>query len=97
MDKKIKGLRPDVRHTYLRSYLKDLRKERGYTIEVLSEEAQMSTNHYQLLELGKRGKRLSLQMAYQLAQALRISIDDLVKLEMTYLQKQESIDKCSHD
>lgn len=97
MDKKIKGLRLGVRHTYLRSYLKDLRKERGYTIEALSEEADMSTNHYQLLELGKRGKRLSLQIAYQLAQALRITIDELYELEMSYHQKQESIDRCSHD
>jgi len=97
MDKKIKGLRPCVHHTYLRSYLKDLRKECGFTIEALSEEADMSTNHYQLLELGKRGKRLSLQMAYQLAQALRITIDELFKLEMCYLEKQESIDRCSHD
>jgi transcriptional regulator with XRE-family HTH domain len=97
MDKKIKGSRPCARHTYLRSYLKDLRKERGYTIEALSEEADMSSNHYQLLELGKRGKRLSLQMAYQLAQALRITIDELYKLEMSYLKKQESIDRCSYD
>jgi len=71
-----------------RVYLRTLRQKQAYTIEQLSERAGISYNHYQLIETGKRGLRLSLMIAYKLALALNITIDEFYQYEKGYLKDQ---------
>ncbi len=71
-----------------RLYLRTLRQKHAYTIDQLSERAEISYNHYQLIETGKRGLRLSLMIAYKLAKALDITIDEFYQYEKSYLKDQ---------
>jgi transcriptional regulator with XRE-family HTH domain len=80
-----------------RSYLKSLRKDNAYTIDTVSEKTGMSYNHYQLIESGKRGLRLSLMMAYKLANTLNISIEEFYQYEYDYLKQQGKVGESCYD
>lgn len=55
--------------------LKDLRDKSRMTQEQVAQELGISVSYYSLLENGKR--RLSLDLAKNLAQILRCSLDDI--------------------
>jgi transcriptional regulator with XRE-family HTH domain len=57
----------------------------------------MSYNHYQLIESGKRGLRLSLIMAYKLASTLNISIEEFYQYEYDYLKQQGKVGESCYD
>lgn len=55
--------------------LKDLRQRSDLTQEQVAQELNISISYYSLLENGKR--RLSLDLAKNLAQVLKCSLDDI--------------------
>jgi|AntRauTorckE6833_2_1112554.scaffolds.fasta_scaffold06626_1 transcriptional regulator with XRE-family HTH domain len=80
-----------------RLYLKALRKINAYTIDEVSEAAGMSYNHYQMIESGKRGMRLSLMMAHKIAMSLNITIEEFYLYEYDYLKQRGKVGESCYD
>ncbi|MFW5865365.1 MAG: helix-turn-helix domain-containing protein [Candidatus Izemoplasmataceae bacterium] len=80
-----------------RFYLKALRKTKAYTMDEISEAAGISYNHYQLIESGKRGLRLSLIMAYKLASSLNITLEEFYRHEYDYLKQLGKVGESCYD
>ncbi|GAA4092646.1 helix-turn-helix transcriptional regulator [Mucilaginibacter panaciglaebae] len=59
--------------------VRQLRKQKGYTMQKLAEEAGIDTRQLSYIELGKVNTTIS--SIYVIAKALNISISELLKLE----------------
>ena len=58
------------------------RKKRGYTQAELAERIGMSVAYFGQIERGNRGNSFSLETLYQIADALKIEAELLIKDEM---------------
>lgn len=59
--------------------LKELRLEKGFTQQGLSEASGVAQGHISMLERGERGKRWSLSVASKIARALGVPVEELVQ------------------
>ena len=67
----------------MRKYKKNnYRKKRGYTQAELAERIGMSVAYLGQIERGNRGNSFSLETLYQIADALKIDVNLLIKNEM---------------
>ena len=62
----------------VRQRLRVLRLERGLTQDAIAERAEISTKHYQDLELGRKGFNPNLETLSALAIALEVELFDLL-------------------
>jgi transcriptional regulator with XRE-family HTH domain len=62
----------------VRQRLKVLRLERGLTQDAIAERAEISSKHYQDLELGRKGFNPNLETLNALAVALEVELFDLL-------------------
>ena len=62
----------------VRQRLRTLRLERGLTQDAIAECAEISSKHYQDLELGRRGFNPNLETLNALAVALEVELFDLL-------------------
>lgn len=60
------------------NHVRELRKQKGYTMQKLAEEAGIDPRQLSYIELGKVNTTIS--SIYTIAKALNISISELVKL-----------------
>lgn len=58
------------------------RKKKGYTQADLAQQIGMSVSYLGQIERGNRGKSFSLETLYQIADALDIDVDTLLKEEI---------------
>ena len=58
------------------------RKKKGYTQADLAQQIGMSVSYLGQIERGNRGKSFSLETLYQIADALDIDVDTLLKKEI---------------
>lgn len=63
--------------------LRDLRTERGWSQEEFAERCRISRPHVSRLETGRNSPTLS--MLFQVADTLRVGVDDLIKLAVKRL------------
>lgn len=65
----------------MRVWLKNLRKEKKYTMKELGEELGISESYYCAIENGSRKDELSLGMAAKLSEVLGITVDTIAEYE----------------
>ena len=58
------------------------RKKKGYTQADLAQQIGMSVSYLGQIERGNRGKSFSLETLYQIADALDLAVDTLLKKEI---------------
>lgn len=68
----------------MRTYLSDIRLEKGYSQRKVAREAGISYQHYSKIENGDRGNKVSFLVIGRIAEVLDISLDDLFVLEQEY-------------
>lgn len=73
----------------LRMYLVKARQNKGYSQRRTARESGISYQHYAKIESGDRGKKVSFIIIGRIANVLDISLDELYKLEKSYLDEQE--------
>jgi len=73
----------------LRMYLVNARQSKGYSQRRTARESGISYQHYAKIESGDRGKKVSFIIIGRIANVLDISLDELYKLEKSYLDEQE--------
>ena len=68
----------------IRTYLLKHRKQNKKSLNTMAEELGVSRNYYNLLEKGKKGDKMTLVTAYKIANLLKISLEDVLDLEIDY-------------
>lgn len=82
---------------FKRNYLKALRTQKNYTFEDLSFHFGISRNHCISIEHGKRGSRLTLEMAKKLADAFDLTLDKFYLYESKYLSENNLVRPSIYD
>lgn len=65
----------------MRTYLKQLREQAGLTHKQVSEKLEISEPYYQMIEAGKRQKRMDISLAAKLAAIFGVSLDFILAEE----------------
>lgn len=65
----------------MREYLKKLREEHGYTMQVIADKIGISKSYYQCIEVGKRQQNMDITLAVKLSDVFGISIQTLIEEE----------------
>lgn len=65
----------------MREYLKKLRKEKGYTMQVVADKIGISKQYYQRIEVGDRQQNMDITLAVKLSNVFGISIQTLIEEE----------------
>ena len=75
----------------MREWLKNLRKEKGFTMKSLGAKIGVSESYYCAIENGSRKGQLDLKMAVGLSSALGIPVDAIIAYEMQESTIEEAI------
>lgn len=70
-----------------RDYLKEKRKELGYSVELTSRKLDISRYYYYQIENGQRGTKLTFELMLKLCEVLEIKETYFIKSEKEYLKK----------
>lgn len=73
----------------MRSYLKSVRKQRGYTQGDVAKQLGISTNYYCDIENSVRQKTLKSDILTKLSQVLCIPVGDILKEEKKILEEEK--------
>lgn len=65
----------------MREYLKKLREEHGYTMQVIADKIGISKQYYQCIEVGKRQQNMDITLAVKLSEIFGISIQSIIEYE----------------
>ena len=65
----------------MREYLKKLREEHGYTMQVVADKIGISKQYYQRIEVGDRQQNMSITLAVKLSEIFGISIQSIIEYE----------------
>ena len=65
----------------MREYLKKLREEHGYTMQVIADKIGISKQYYQSIEVGKRQQNMDITLAVKLSEIFGISIQSIIEYE----------------
>ena len=71
----------------MRSFLKDLRKERKLTQVEISKRMGITQQYYNMIETGERNERMNLDVAVNIAKALDMEPFDFITLELEWEQE----------
>ncbi len=72
----------------MRMYLVKARQDLGYSQRKVANEADISFQHYSMLETGQRGKHVSLLLVGRIARVLEIPLERFYVLEEQYQKEQ---------
>lgn len=65
----------------MRTYLKQLRENRGLTQKDTAEQLDISEPYYQMIEAGKRQKRMDISLVAKIATLFRVTLDFILEEE----------------
>lgn len=65
----------------MREYLKKLREERGYSMQVVADKIGISKQYYQRIEVGERQQNMDITLAVKLSEIFEISIQSIIEYE----------------
>lgn len=65
----------------MRDWLKESRREKGYTMAQMAEKLGITESYYSLIEAGDRQKKMDVILAGKLAEALGISVQQIAEME----------------
>lgn len=74
------------RGNILREYLKKIRGNR--TQKSIAEECKIGVSTYNMIETGERQQDMSLSVMEKLSSALNVPLDEFIKMEQEYKEKQ---------
>ena len=65
----------------MRDWLKEKRRERGYTMAQMAEKLGITESYYSLIEAGDRQKKMDMILAGKLSDVLGITMQQIVEME----------------
>ena len=65
----------------MRTYLKEIRENLGFSQDDVAKKLCLSRSYYSRIELGKRQKRLSLDIMLKLSEILNVPINTILESE----------------
>ena len=72
----------------MRNYLKSLRENNGLSQQNVENITGIKQQYYSLIETGERQQDMSLSVMEKLSSALNVSLDEFIKMEQEYKEKQ---------
>lgn len=81
-----KGSAETLTYTYERSgtvrdYLKQLREDRGLSMQDIADKLDISRQYYQMIESGERQKKMDITLVRGIATALNVSLESIIEEE----------------
>ena len=76
-----------------RNYLKEKRESLGQTVMDVGDLIGISSDYYCQIENGFRGKKLSVKMLLQIADALEMNLCEAIQGEKDFIQEREKMTK----
>ena len=73
----------------MRSYLRDIRKEKDITMEQVARALGVTRQYYAMIENGQRKKNMDISTLYQISEYLQVPFIYLVELEMEWMEEKE--------
>ena len=77
----------------MRDYLQTARVNAGYTYASIAKKLGLSREYYRLIEAGERQKTMDLALLSNIADLLRLNLNDCVSEELAYQRSVEAADK----
>lgn len=65
----------------MRTWLKEERLKKGYTMAQMGEKLDITESYYSLIEAGERQKKMDITLAVKLAKIFSVSPQQIVELE----------------
>lgn len=65
----------------MRDWLKEKRRERGYTMAQMAEKLGITESYYSLIEAGDRQKKMDMILAGKLSDVLGITMQQIAEME----------------
>ena len=65
----------------MRDYLKQLREDRGLSMQDLADKLDISRQYYQMIESGERQKKMDITLVRGIATALHVSLESIIEEE----------------
>lgn len=65
----------------MRDYLKQLREDRGLSMQDLADKLDISRQYYQMIESGERQKKMDITLVRGIATALNVSLESIIEEE----------------
>ena len=66
----------------MRDWLKDKRRERGYTMAQMAEKLDITESYYSMIEAGDRQKKMDVILAGKISSILAIPVEKIAELEV---------------
>lgn len=70
----------------MREYLKKLREEHGYTMQVVADKLGISKQYYQRIEVGDRQQNMDITLAVKLSDIFGVTIQKIIEEEQAIRQ-----------
>ena len=65
----------------MRDYLKQLREDRGLSMQDIADKLDISRQYYQMIESGERQKKMDITLVRGIATALNVSLESIIEEE----------------
>ena len=65
----------------MRDWLKEKRRERGYTMAQMAAKLEITESYYSLIEANDRQKKMDIGLAIKLSDVLGIPVEEIINLE----------------
>jgi putative transcriptional regulator len=71
----------------VRDYLKAMREDRGLSLQDMADKIGISRQYYQLIENGKRQKKMDITLVKSIATIFGVSLETIIENENAILKK----------
>ena len=71
----------------MRDYLKAMREDRGLSLQDMADKIGISRQYYQLIENGKRQKKMDITLVKSIATIFGVSLETIIENENAILKK----------
>ena len=68
----------------MRTYLVELREERGLSQQDVSKTLNISSQYYSMIERGERQSKMEITLAVQLSNIFNVTLQRFIDMEQTY-------------
>lgn len=65
----------------MREYLKEMRTERGYSMQDIADKLEISRQYYQQIESGERQQNMDITLAVKIAGVMNVPVESIIDEE----------------
>lgn len=73
----------------MREYLKNLRTDRGMTMQEVADSFGISKQYYEMIESGERQKKMEITLVLKISSLFGLSVEKIVELESEIMNRAE--------